>query len=61
MSEPVEIFKWIRDKSIKIEKAKNMSAEELKDKYVIGELLNIEKPTLTDKKYKIIKDLRGKS
>ncbi len=61
MAAPVEIFKWIRDRAVKIEKAKNMNPEELKDKFIIGELLKIEKPTLSDMKYKIINDLRSKS
>ena len=59
MAAPVEIFRWIRDRAVKVEKAKKMTPEELKDKYIIGELLKIEgKPTLGDKKYKIIKDLK---
>jgi 2-oxoglutarate ferredoxin oxidoreductase subunit beta len=61
MSEPVEVFRWIRDKSIKIEKAKNMSPEELKDKFIIGDLFKIDQPTLSDKKYEIMKNLRSKS
>ncbi|MHA1377540.1 MAG: thiamine pyrophosphate-dependent enzyme [Candidatus Helarchaeota archaeon] len=60
MGDPVQIFRWIRDHAVKIEKAKDMSPEELKDKYIIGEFLKTERPTLSEVKYKLIKDLRSK-
>ncbi|MFX0134417.1 MAG: thiamine pyrophosphate-dependent enzyme [Candidatus Hodarchaeota archaeon] len=60
MAEPVTMFKWLRDRSVTIEKAKNMSPEELKDKIVIGEFLKVTRPELSDIKYKIIEDLKGK-
>ena len=61
MADPVAIFKWIRDHAVKIDKAKNMSPEELKDKFLIGEFLKIQRPELSDVKYKIIEDIRSKS
>lgn len=61
MSEPVEVFKWIRDHSVKIEKAKDMDPEELKGKYIIGEFINIEKPEFSDIKYKLIDQVRNGS
>jgi 2-oxoglutarate ferredoxin oxidoreductase subunit beta len=60
MAEPVTMFKWLRDRAVKLEKAKNMSPEELKDKIVIGEFRKITRPELSDIKYKIIGDLKGK-
>lgn len=61
MADPRAIFRWIRDSAVKIEKAKNMSSEELKGKYLIGEFVKVEKPELTDTKYRMIDDLRSKS
>ncbi len=40
------------------EKLKNMSPEELKGKYIIGEHLDIDRPTLWDRKSQIIEKLK---
>ncbi|MFX0135306.1 MAG: thiamine pyrophosphate-dependent enzyme [Candidatus Hodarchaeota archaeon] len=55
MKESVEIFKWIKENSISIKKAQEMSEENLKDKFIVGEFLEIEKPTLTGEYIKLIK------
>ncbi|NHI94385.1 MAG: 2-oxoacid:ferredoxin oxidoreductase subunit beta [Candidatus Lokiarchaeota archaeon] len=60
MSDSVALFKYIRDNSVKIDKAKNMSDEDLKGKWVIGEHLETQRPTLWDKKSEIIESLRRK-
>ena len=60
MKEPVEMFRWLRDMSVPLAKAKDMSPEELKDKIVVGELVETTRPELSDTKYKMIEDLKGK-
>ena len=60
MKEPVEMFKWLRDMSVPLAKAKDMSPEELKDKIVVGEIREETRPELSDTKYKMIEDLKGK-
>ncbi|MHA1312010.1 MAG: thiamine pyrophosphate-dependent enzyme [Candidatus Helarchaeota archaeon] len=59
MAEPIEIFRWIKNNSITIKKAEGMSEEELKDKIVVGEFLNIKKPELSEKHIELIKKIRG--
>ena len=45
---PVAVFNWIKDSSVTVKKAESMSEEELKDKFVVGEKVEIQKPTLMD-------------
>ncbi|MHA1785885.1 MAG: thiamine pyrophosphate-dependent enzyme [Candidatus Helarchaeota archaeon] len=60
MAEPAQLFRYIRDNSVKLDKAKDMKKEELEGKWVIGEHLEIEKPTLWDRKKAIIEALGRK-
>ncbi|NVM01119.1 MAG: 2-oxoacid:ferredoxin oxidoreductase subunit beta [Candidatus Helarchaeota archaeon] len=57
MGDPVELYNWIKDNSIHLNKAKSMSDEELKDKIVIGEFHEERRPTLTEKYMKLIDTL----
>ena len=45
MESPVEMMKWQRDNAIRVEKAKELEEEELKQKVVIGVLLDREAST----------------
>lgn len=49
----VEFLKLFKEKSIKIEKTKNMSEEELMDKIIIGELIEREREEFTENLRKI--------
>jgi len=44
----VKMLEMYRKQSVRFEKARTMSPEELEGKIVVGEFLNIEKPVLTD-------------
>jgi len=46
---PVEVFNWIKSHTLTIKQAEGMSKEELMDKFVTGEFVDIEKPTLMEK------------
>ena len=48
MGSPVAVFNWIKDNAVTMKKAESMSKEELKDKFVVGEHLEIQKETLMD-------------
>ncbi len=45
---PVEMLKWIKDISVSKKVWENLSAEEKKEKFVIGEFLNIDRPDYTE-------------
>ncbi len=51
----VDLVLDIKEKSININKAKNMSEEELEGKIVVGEFVHKEKPEYTESVYNIIK------
>ena len=53
-------FNFIKNNSVRINKAKDMSPEELKGKYIIGEHLDIDRPTLWDRKSEIIEKAKEK-
>ena len=60
LPEALDGFNFIKNNSVRINKAKDMSPEELKGKYIIGEHLDIERPTLWDRKSKIIEKAKEK-
>lgn len=47
VSDPVEMMRWFQRQSIPIEKAREMSEQELSGKFVVGEFVDIEAPELT--------------
>jgi 2-oxoglutarate ferredoxin oxidoreductase subunit beta len=53
MADPVTMMKWLRDRSININKAKEMTPDDLKDKFTIGILADEEKPVYTQEYQKI--------
>ena len=48
------MFRWQKENSVTVEKAKQMTAEELQGKLVIGELSRSEFPELTEQYQTII-------
>ena len=54
MKTPGEMLLWQKDNLISIEKAKNISQEELNEKIIIGEFVNIDKETYIEKREKLI-------
>ena len=47
ISDPVEMMRWFQRQSVPIEKAREMSEQELSGKFVVGEFVDIEAPELT--------------
>ena len=48
MGTAVQMLEWYKKQSVTATRAKDMSPEELRDKIVVGELVNIEKPELIE-------------
>jgi 2-oxoglutarate ferredoxin oxidoreductase subunit beta len=44
----VQMLEWYKTKSVTVTRAKDMSPEELRDRIVVGELVDIEKPELIE-------------
>lgn len=55
-----QMIEYFKKNSVTLERAKNMTPEELKDKIVIGEFHVEEKPTFHDRYTKIIESIAGK-
>jgi len=49
----VQMLDWYKAKSVSLTRAKDMSPEELRDRIVVGELVDIEKPELMETLAKI--------
>jgi len=60
MKTPGEMLIWQKLNLVPIEKAKNMSEEELKGKIIIGEFVNIEKESYLDKRKALIEKVQLK-
>jgi len=58
--EPVDLFSWIKISSINVQKAKSMSEKELEDKILVGEILERDRPELTESYYHLIEKVRKK-
>ncbi|MCK9357813.1 MAG: thiamine pyrophosphate-dependent enzyme, partial [Dehalococcoidia bacterium] len=58
MGSPVEMMQWQRDNSIPIEKAREMPADELKNKIVTGVLVDIEKPTFHEEHARLLREVK---
>jgi 2-oxoglutarate ferredoxin oxidoreductase subunit beta len=59
MAEPIDVFNWIKGNSIPINKAKGLSKEDLKGKYLIGEFKEKAREELSKKYVELIKRARG--
>ncbi len=58
--DPVDHYKWLKDTYVLKSKAEKMTPEELEGKTVIGNFLNITKPTLMDRYYELEAKIRNK-
>jgi len=58
MAKPVDVFNWIKQQTVSIKEASDMSPDELKDKFITGEFIEMQKPTLTSDYLNLIKRLR---
>jgi 2-oxoglutarate ferredoxin oxidoreductase subunit beta len=54
------MIEYFKKNSVTLERAKNMSAEELKDKIVIGEFHVEDKPTFHDRYEKLVETISRK-
>ena len=57
--EPVDLFSWIKNSSVPVKEAANMTPEELKDRIVVGELYETQRPELSDLYYELVKKVQG--
>lgn len=53
MGDPVTMMKWLRDHAVPLEKAREMKASALKNKFTIGILADVEKPIYIEDYQKI--------
>jgi 2-oxoglutarate ferredoxin oxidoreductase subunit beta len=53
MGDPVTMMKSFRDQAVTVEKARDMDAEALRDRFTIGVLADVEKPVYTQEYQKI--------
>ncbi len=62
LASAVEMLKWQRDNAVSVQRAKTMSPDELKGKFVIGELLRVEAPDeeYTARYQKVIEKAQGR-
>jgi len=58
MAEPVDLFNWIKGNSITIDKAKGLSEEDLRGKFVVGEFKESARPELSEKYIELIERVR---
>lgn len=59
MAKPVEVFNWIKKQTVTIKEASDMTKKELADKFVVGEFLEVQKPTLMSSYLDLIKRSQG--
>lgn len=55
---PAAMLKWQKDHSVDISNAAKMEPEKLHDKFIIGELLNIDEPEFADEYQNMINNLK---
>jgi 2-oxoglutarate ferredoxin oxidoreductase subunit beta len=55
MKSPVDMLKWIKDITVSKKAWENLSVEERKEKFVIGEFLDIDRPDYNERYNEIIK------
>ena len=53
MSNPITMLRWFQDHAVTLEKARQMTTEELEDKFIIGVLTDVEKPVYSKEYQKI--------
>lgn len=58
MGTAVDMFRWFKENSITVERAKNMKPEDLKDKIIRGVLADIERPEYTEEYKKLVERVK---
>ena len=59
MSQPAKMLEWQRDHAVTVQAAAKLSAEQLADKFLIGELHQEAAPEFTDEYAKVVERLKG--
>ncbi|MGB4723142.1 MAG: 2-oxoacid:ferredoxin oxidoreductase subunit beta, partial [Defluviitoga tunisiensis] len=54
---PIQMLQYFKENSITLSKAEKMKVNELENKFIIGEFINIEKETYNERYDKLIKEL----
>lgn len=57
---PIDNIEWLRNNSVPISKAKEMSEEELRGKIVVGEFVDIERPEYVERYLQLVEQLGGR-
>ena len=52
------MLKWLKDHAVDIKRASKMGPEELHDKFIIGELLNVDEPEFAEEYQKMLNNLK---
>ena len=55
LREPLDNLRWLREHSVNRARAQGMTSEELEGKVVVGDFLEVEKPTLGDRYEQLLK------
>lgn len=58
MGDPVTMIKWMKENAVTVKKAEKIPPEQLKDKFTIGVLTDVEKPVYTEEYEKIRENAR---
>jgi len=60
MGDPVDMMNWFKDHAVTAKQAEGMSAEDLKDRFIIGEIHSSVEPEYTREYQKVIDRAQGK-
>ncbi|EMT40123.1 2-oxoacid:ferredoxin oxidoreductase subunit beta [Thermoanaerobacter thermohydrosulfuricus] len=55
---PADMLKWLKDHAVDIKQGSKMDPEEFHDKFIIGELLNIDEPEFVEEYQKMLNNLK---
>ena len=53
MGDPVKMMQWMKDHAVTVEKASEMTAGQMEDRFTIGVLTDVDKPVYTEEYQKI--------
>lgn len=60
MGDPVTMINWMKENAVTVKKAEKIPPEQLKDKFTIGVLTDVEKPVYTEEYEKIRENARNR-
>jgi 2-oxoglutarate ferredoxin oxidoreductase subunit beta len=61
LPKPIDVFRWIKNLTVPISKAKEMSEDELRGKYLVGEFMEKERAELSEVYQQLIRIAQGNS